>query len=104
MILGVAYKADIDDIRESPALDVIRLLKQKGAEVVYHDPLVEDNPELEQTPRVELTRESLSGCDCAAIITGHSGVDYEFVVEQIPALVDTRNVLKGHRSPKIVRL
>jgi UDP-N-acetyl-D-glucosamine dehydrogenase len=104
LILGVAYKSDIDDIRESPALDVIRLLKQDGAEVVYHDPLVNDGPELEQTRRVELTRESLAECDCAAIITGHSGVDYEFVLEQIPAIVDTRNVLKGHSSPKILRL
>ncbi|MFQ5510298.1 MAG: nucleotide sugar dehydrogenase [Candidatus Krumholzibacteriia bacterium] len=104
LVLGVSYKADIDDIRESPALDVIRLLAQKGARVVYHDPLVDGEDELSQTTRVELTGEELGRCDCAAIITGHSGVDYEFVLENVPVLVDTRNVLKGNRSPKIVRL
>ncbi len=60
--------------------------------------------ELDGTARVQLTREELGRCDCAAIITGHSGVDYELVLEEIPVIVDTRNALKGHRSPKIFRL
>jgi UDP-N-acetyl-D-glucosamine dehydrogenase len=105
LILGVAYKADIDDIRESPALDIIRLLQQRGAEVVYHDPYAHDESgELDGIEPVELTPEALSQCDCAAIITGHSDIDYGLVLEHLPAVVDTRNVLKGMRSEKIIKL
>jgi UDP-N-acetyl-D-glucosamine dehydrogenase len=105
LILGVSYKADIDDIRESPALDIIGLLQRKGAEVVYHDPLVEaDHHELAHVRGIKLTPEEVSSCDCAAIVTGHQGVDYRMVLKHIPVLVDTRNVLKGIRSDKIVKL
>jgi UDP-N-acetyl-D-glucosamine dehydrogenase len=105
LILGVSYKADIDDVRESPALDIIRLLMLKGARVVYHDPLVEGSPEdLEGASSVDLTAEEISSCDCAAIITGHSGIDYELVLEHVPILVDTRNVMKGYSSEKIIKL
>jgi len=105
LILGVSYKPDIDDIRESPALDVIRLLQQQGADVSYHDKLVAANPvELRDVENVELTKEVVSGCDCAAIVTGHSGVDYEFILEHAPVIVDTRNVFKGSTSDKIVRI
>ena len=105
LVLGVSYKSNIDDIRESPALDVIRLLKNAGADVVYHDTLVEDgHEELNGVPSVPLTRESVAECDCAAIITGHAGVDYDLVLENIPVLVDTRNVLKGVTSEKIIKL
>jgi UDP-N-acetyl-D-glucosamine dehydrogenase len=105
LILGVSYKPDIDDIRESPALDVIRLLKQDGAEVVYHDPLVEGgSEELAGVERVPLTRESISACDCAAIITGHSGVDYDIVLQNIPIIVDTRNVLKNVKADNVIKL
>ena len=105
LILGVSYKADIDDIRESPALDIIGLLQRKGAEVVYHDPLVEpQHHELAHLRGIALTAEEIGSCDCAAIVTGHQGVDYRMVLKHIPVLVDTRNVLKGIRSDKIVKL
>jgi UDP-N-acetyl-D-glucosamine dehydrogenase len=105
LILGVSYKEDIDDTRESPALDVIRLLQQKGAEVVYHDPFVSPGAkDLEDIVGIELTPDRVKSCDCAAIITGHSGVDYGMVLEHIPVLVDTRNVLKDFSSDKIVKL
>ncbi|MCZ6766280.1 MAG: nucleotide sugar dehydrogenase [bacterium] len=105
LILGVSYKPDIDDIRESPALDVIRLLQQEGARVSYHDNLVNGDPvELRDVENVELTEETVSSCDCAVIVTGHSGVDYDFVLEHAPVIVDTRNVFKGNDSDKIIRI
>jgi len=105
LVLGVSYKADVDDVRESPALEVIRILKSKGAEVVVHDPLVRsESAELDGTPWVELTKETILSCDCATIITDHSNVDYELVLEHIPVVVDTRNTLKDVKSEKIVKL
>lgn len=105
LILGVSYKSDIDDIRESPALDIIELLQRKGAEVVFHDPLVNRNqPELAGLEHIELTAGALSACDCAAVITGHKGTDYGAVLEHVPVIVDTRNVLKGFDSDKVVKL
>jgi UDP-N-acetyl-D-glucosamine dehydrogenase len=105
LIIGISYKSDIDDIRESPALDIIRLLQRRGAEVVIHDPLVDVvHPELQELTRIELTPESLAACDCAAVITGHKGIDYEAILEHVPAVVDTRNVFKGRSSEKIVKL
>jgi UDP-N-acetyl-D-glucosamine dehydrogenase len=105
LILGVSYKADIDDIRESPALDIIELLQRNGAEVVYHDPLVPGGrAELAGVEAVELTPESMASCDCATIVTGHQGIDYGAVLEHVPVVVDTRNVLKDRDSDKIVKL
>ncbi len=94
MLLGVAYKKDIDDIRESPALDVIRLLKERGAEVSYHDPHVahirEDGVDLKSVP---FDVKTLRGADCVVIVTDHSGVDYASVAREAPLVVDTRHVL-----------
>lgn len=105
LILGVSYKENISDTRESPAHDVIRLLQQRGAHVVYHDPLVTGSePELADIPAVPLTAEEIGSCDCAAIITGHKSIDYSLVLDHIPVLVDTRNVLKEYASDKIVKL
>jgi UDP-N-acetyl-D-glucosamine dehydrogenase len=105
LILGVSYKSDIDDIRESPALDIIKFLQRKGAHVVYHDPLVDGgHPELSGLEGVELTPSTLGACDCAAVITGHKGIDYDAVLEHAPVVVDTRNVFKGKRSDKIFKL
>jgi UDP-N-acetyl-D-glucosamine dehydrogenase len=107
LVMGVSYKANIDDIRESPALDVMRLLRRHGADVVYHDgwanardhELVEAGVEA-----VELSAKVIAGCDCAVIITGHDNVDYKLLLEHIPVVVDTRNVYSGVMSDKIVRL
>jgi UDP-N-acetyl-D-glucosamine dehydrogenase len=107
LVMGVSYKANIDDVRESPALDVMRLLRKHGADVVYHDRWANAHDhELEEAgiPAVDLTQKVISGCDCAVIVTGHDNVDYELLLEHIPVVVDTRNVYNGLNSDKIVRL
>jgi len=96
LVLGVAYKKDIDDMRESPALDVIRLLEERGAVVVYHDPHVpsfrEDGHE---RTSVEFTDDELSSADAVVIVTDHSVIDYQRVVDLAPLVVDTRNATAG---------
>ena len=93
LLLGVAYKRDIEDVRESPAIDVLKLLAEDGAEVSYHDPFVaileEDGVELSST---ELTDELLSGVDAVVILTDHTEFDYERVVDQATVLIDARHV------------
>jgi len=95
LVLGVAYKKDIDDIRESPAIDVIRLLDHRGAVVTFHDPHVpvlrEDGMELKSVP---LSRETLTQSDCVIIVTDHSDVDYDLVARHAPIVVDTRRALR----------
>ncbi|HET8624723.1 MAG TPA: nucleotide sugar dehydrogenase [Gemmatimonadales bacterium] len=94
LVLGVAYKRDIDDIRESPALDIIRLLEQQGAVVTYHDPHV---PVLREDGReyrsVALTRASLEAADCVMIVTDHSAIDFHLVKRHARLAVDTRRAL-----------
>jgi UDP-N-acetyl-D-glucosamine dehydrogenase len=107
LVMGVSYKANIDDVRESPAIDVMRLLRRHGADVVYHDRWANahDHELVEAgVPSVELTQKVISGCDCAVIVTGHENVDYKLLLEHIPVVVDTRNVYSGVNSDKIVRL
>jgi len=98
LVLGVAYKKDIDDVRESPALDVIRLLQQRGAVVRYHDPHVrklrDEAIDLTSTP---LTAETLAAADCVVIVTDHSDVDYALVARSARLVVDTRNALARQR-------
>ena len=102
LVLGVAYKKNIDDIRESPALDVIRLLRRHGAIVEYHDPhvpkLKDDDLELKSVP---LTPDVLSGADCVLIVTDHSDVDYVLVARHARLVVDTRNALAGGRGKSV---
>ncbi|MBL8214260.1 MAG: nucleotide sugar dehydrogenase [Bryobacterales bacterium] len=104
-VLGVAYKRDIDDLRESPALDVIHLLSQKGGMVTYSDPYV---PELDfedgRKMRSEDPISALSRSDCGVIVTDHSCFDYAAILAAAPLIVDTRNAMKGMHSDKIVRL
>ena len=94
LILGVAYKRDIDDMRESPALDVMRLLEARGAHVIYHDPHVptfrEDGHEMHG---VALTAEELQSCDAVVIVTDHKSVDYQFVGDNARLIVDTRHAM-----------
>jgi UDP-N-acetyl-D-glucosamine dehydrogenase len=96
LVLGAAYKRDIDDIRESPALDIINLLEGQGADVHYHDPHV---PHLQHDGRsytsVALTEDEVHAADCVIIVTDHSNVDYGMVQAAAQGLVDTRNVLGG---------
>ncbi|GIU74163.1 MAG: UDP-N-acetyl-D-glucosamine dehydrogenase [Bryobacteraceae bacterium] len=102
-ILGAAYKRDIDDVRESPALDIIHLLHQRGATVAYTDPYVPvlrlDHLTLNSQPL-----DSLASCDCAVIVTDHRVFDYDAVVRLAPLILDTRNALKGRPEPHILRL
>jgi UDP-N-acetyl-D-glucosamine dehydrogenase len=103
-ILGAAYKRNIDDVRESPALDIILLLERRGSRVTYSDPFVStlrlDDHELIAQDPIAMAAEA----DCVVVVTDHSGVDYAAIVERAKLIVDTRNALKNHPSPKIVRL
>jgi UDP-N-acetyl-D-glucosamine dehydrogenase len=96
LIVGVAYKSDIDDLRESPALDVIELLEERGAHVSYHDPYV---PEFTEGGRArksqELTPKLLAQQDCAVIVTGHAVVDYALIAQHAPLVFDTRNATRA---------
>jgi UDP-N-acetyl-D-glucosamine dehydrogenase len=102
LILGVSYKADVQDTRESPALKLIELLRNAGAEVAYHDPHV---PEL---PKHGLSSVALDPAahDCIAIVTAHSAIDYDRVVEEAPLVVDFRNATgrNGHVTGKVWKL
>ncbi len=100
LVLGVAYKKDISDVRESPALDVIRLLQQGGAVVSYHDPhvaaLEEDGVSLKSVP---LARATLDQADCVVVVTDHSDVDYALIARHARMVVDTRHVLARLPDP-----
>jgi UDP-N-acetyl-D-glucosamine dehydrogenase len=107
LVLGVAYKPDVDDLRESPALDVIGLLRQKGALVSFHDPYIphvsQDAWELD---RIEDLMGGVSQADCVVIVTNHAAYDYAAILEAAGLIVDTRNALgeAGRNNPKVVRL
>lgn len=104
IVLGVAYKRDINDMRESPALDVIRLLEERGAEVTYHDAHVPSYREDGHERRsVVLTDKVLSGADVVVIVTDHTAVDYQRVVDLAALVVDTRNAL-SHTTPSRARI
>jgi UDP-N-acetyl-D-glucosamine dehydrogenase len=105
LVLGVAYKKDIDDLRESPALTIIELLQEQGAVVSYNDPFF---PTVGKGRKYDLQMkcaplENLGQYDCALIITNHSDYDYHRIVRESHLVVDTRNATKGIDSPKIVR-
>ena len=95
LVLGVAYKADIDDLRESPALKVIRLLREHGADVDYHDPYCAELPEfdLKSVDLEEYRR--VAGYDVVAIVTAHSALDYRTIVQEADLVVDFRNATAG---------
>jgi len=101
-LYGVAYKKDIDDVRESPALDILLLLKRLGAEISYEDPHV---PTLRlDEDRLQSQEGLAASADCVVIVTNHNVFNYGQLVETASLIVDTRNALKGFRSSKIVRL
>jgi UDP-N-acetyl-D-glucosamine dehydrogenase len=105
LVLGLAYKRDIDDLRESPSLTIIELLREKGAIVAYNDPYF---PTVGQGRHYALNMintplENLGSYDAVMIVTDHSSYNYPVIVEQAQLVVDTRNATKGINSPKIVR-
>jgi UDP-N-acetyl-D-glucosamine dehydrogenase len=105
LILGVAYKRDIDDLRESPALTIIELLRKRGAEVAYNDPYF---PTVGRGRKYDLNMtcaplDHLDEYDAVLIVTDHSSYDYAQIVSQAQLVIDTRNATRGIDSPKIVR-
>ena len=105
LVLGVAYKKDIDDLRESPALTIIELLQKDGAQVSYNDPYF---PFIGKGRKYDLQMkcaelENLGQYDCVLIVTDHSHYDYRQIVQESQLVVDTRNATRGLESPKIVR-
>lgn len=105
LVLGVAYKRDVGDVRESPALDIIHLLKQRGAHVSYHDPHVTDlSHEGFDMESRELTGEMLSAADCVVVVTDHSDYDWDWIAGTAHLIVDTRNALNGETKARIIRL
>ncbi len=105
LVLGVAYKANIDDMRESPAIKITGLLRDKEAVVVYHDPYVESfDIEGVAVPSVPLTAEEVTSADAVLLITDHSNVDYDLVVRSAKLVLDTRNALRAFADDKVVRL
>jgi len=108
LVLGVAYKPNIDDIRESPALDVIGLLKNKGALVTYHDPYIPSllTHEDERMHSVPDLMAAVRAADCVIIITNHKDYDYPAIVEAAKLIFDSRNALGklGKDNPKVARL
>ncbi len=105
LMLGVAYKSDIDDMRESPAIRVTQLLNAKGADVVYHDPYVPSfTVDGRAVPSTELSEVSLDEADVVLIITNHKSVDYHLVAERARLVLDTRNALGGRVADNVVLL
>jgi len=104
LILGIAYKKDVDDARESPALAIMELLKKKGAVLLYHDPYIPALPpfrkyhfKMKSSP---LTAELLHRIDAAVVVTDHTSIDYSWVVKHAPLIIDTRNVTKNMKQWK----
>ncbi|HJT87196.1 MAG TPA: nucleotide sugar dehydrogenase, partial [Bryobacteraceae bacterium] len=103
-ILGVAYKRDIDDMRESPALDVIHVLAKRGARITFSDPYVSEIHVDGVTYTASTQNGDCSKADCVVIITDHTSVNYDAVLRKAKLIVDTRNALRGVISDKVVRL
>ena len=106
LVLGIAYKRDIDDVRESPALDVMTLLEQGGAQVDYYDnyvPTIKWNDK-DKFSQKDLTEETLHSYDAVVVLTDHSNVDYDLVKLESKLIIDTRNVFSGVKDSKIIRL
>ena len=102
LVLGVAYKKNVDDMRESPSLRLIEMIEERGGQTVYHDPHIAEIPmtrehaALAGRRSVALTAEAVAGYDAVVVATDHDAVDYRLVVENAKLVVDTRNVCARH--------
>ena len=99
LVLGIAYKKDVDDNRESPAMKIIQILKEKGAEVAYNDPHIPRCAGMRHYPGVELSSVTLSDAvlqeaDCVLLVTDHAAYDYGWIASKAKLIVDTRNAFK----------
>ena len=105
LVIGVTYKKDIKDLRKSPAIDIIECFKKKKVEVSYYDPLI---PYLKieevNLKSIKFNKNSLKGFDCVVIATDHTGIDYGLILKNSKMIFDSRNIYKGKRDKKIVRL
>ncbi|OQX56157.1 MAG: hypothetical protein B5M53_02860 [Candidatus Cloacimonas sp. 4484_209] len=105
MYLGIAYKSNVNDLRESPSLEIYKLLQQENASVDYYDPLIPEFDDDNKKKRsITLTRDKIKQYDYVVVTTAHKKVDYKFVLKYSQAIFDTRNVYKGINSEKITRL
>lgn len=107
LAVGIAYKGKVADVRESPALKVLSLLRQRGASIAYHDPYVARvRVDEQECVSVQLTPEAVAAADCVVILTDHAGIDYAHVVQHAAFVFDTRNATRGVADPqsKILRL
>ena len=100
LVMGLAYKKDIDDNRESPAMKIIQILKEKGAEVEYNDPHIPQCSGMRHYPGIDLKSVTLSdtllqSADCVLLVTDHSAYDYSRIAAKAKLIVDTRNAFKG---------
>ena len=106
LVVGMAYKKNVDDMRESPSLKLIEILEEKGASISYYDPFIPEVPETRkykyELKSIELNQESLSSFDLVLISTDHDNIDYEFIEKNAKLLVDTRNVIKN-KSKKLFK-
>jgi UDP-N-acetyl-D-glucosamine dehydrogenase len=107
LVIGIAYKSNIDDSRESPGIKIIELLKDSGAEVSYYDPYIPEIYDMRQTDlimsSVKLTEKFLKEQDAVIIVTAHSNIDYKSIVDNSSVIIDTRNALSDIKSNKIFR-
>jgi UDP-N-acetyl-D-glucosamine dehydrogenase len=109
LVVGIAYKKDVDDMRESPSLKIIDLLQKQGARVDYHDPYIPRMPETRRykfdMQSVPLTAENLASYDALLIVTDHTCVDYAFILKHALLVVDTRNAFASRhlQSPKVIK-
>ena len=105
LIMGVAYKRDVGDLRESPALRVMERLQRKGVSLRYHDPLVPELPAAWNGMRsVPLTKEEVRRVDCVLVLTDHSAVDYDLIARHAARILDTRNAFRSHADAPVERL
>jgi UDP-N-acetyl-D-glucosamine dehydrogenase len=109
LVLGIAYKKDIDDIRESPALDVMHVLHERGASIAYHDPHAprlgaRDWPGKIDMQSVPLTRQELAKYDCVVVVTNHKVFDYSMIASASKLVLDTRNALGASAGEHVYRL
>jgi UDP-N-acetyl-D-glucosamine dehydrogenase len=106
LVLGVAYKKDVDDLRESPSLELIRILREKGAVVQYNDPFIPvavSHRKSFKMSSVRLTEKALKASDCVLIATDHSGYDYKWIVRNSRLVIDTRNATAGIKAGNVVK-